>query len=72
LNYILETLAKRKVDYDRKVAEARSSGQLVECPICLNDEVLAEDISSCDQRLHRFCNDCVKNYATTQIADGMY
>ncbi|XP_065339551.1 uncharacterized protein LOC135939221 [Cloeon dipterum] len=52
-----------------KIEEAKQKKELLECPVCCEDECLFEDMTSCADG-HLFCKNCVKQYAETSIGDN--
>ncbi len=71
LDYFNEKIAER----NRRIDAARQTNSLLQCPICINDEVLAEDMVECDRvdqpHTHAFCIDCARQHAQVQIGAGM-
>ncbi|XP_059472611.1 uncharacterized protein LOC132194979 isoform X2 [Neocloeon triangulifer] len=53
----------------RAIERARAKNELVECPVCCEDECLFEDMTACADG-HLFCKNCIKQYAETAIGDN--
>jgi hypothetical protein len=53
LNAIIESKQREKV-HEKKVKEAKEDNSLFECSICMNDELLADEMSQCTEG-HLFC-----------------
>uniref|UniRef100_A0A914X847 RING-type domain-containing protein n=1 Tax=Plectus sambesii TaxID=2011161 RepID=A0A914X847_9BILA len=65
-------MENRRVVREDRLSQARQSGELVECPICLNEECLPEEMFSCSQSEHSFCRDCVRQHSETQLGGGSH
>uniref|UniRef100_A0A914XNE5 RING-type domain-containing protein n=1 Tax=Plectus sambesii TaxID=2011161 RepID=A0A914XNE5_9BILA len=65
-------MENRRVVRENRLSQARQSGELVECPICLNEECLPEEMFSCSQSEHSFCRDCVRQHSETQLGGGSH
>jgi TRIAD3 protein (E3 ubiquitin-protein ligase RNF216) len=59
------------LERENRFGQAKENGDLVECPICLNDECLSEEMLSCSLNQHSFCRDCVRRYSDEQIGGGI-
>ena len=57
--YITEHLTTRAAERQKKISLARNRNELLECQCCYNDELLAEDMLSCDKN-HFFCHECIR------------
>ena len=52
-----------------KIAEAKEHGSLEECKCCYSDEILREDMFSC-QGGHSFCKDCIQRASEVAVGEG--
>ena len=52
-----------------KIADARENGTLEECKCCYSDEILREDMFSC-QGGHCYCKDCIQRASEVAVGEG--
>uniref|UniRef100_A0A914VYQ5 RING-type domain-containing protein n=1 Tax=Plectus sambesii TaxID=2011161 RepID=A0A914VYQ5_9BILA len=71
---VKDYLRAKEEERNGRIANARAAGELVECGICMDDEVLPEEIVRCDgaAEQHGFCRPCTKQHAETQIGNGAH
>ena len=52
-----------------RLEEARLKGELHDCAICLQAEVLQEELLPCPAG-HQFCRECVRRHGEEQVGQG--
>ncbi|XP_071539421.1 uncharacterized protein [Panulirus ornatus] len=69
---IKEHLLKREENKRRAFMWARATYQLQECGCCFDDEVLEEDMETCNATgsKHKFCVNCIRRFAEEEIGQG--
>ncbi|XP_045592246.1 uncharacterized protein [Procambarus clarkii] len=69
---IKEHLWKKEENKRRAFLWAKATHQLLECRCCYDDEVLEEDMDTCNApgSKHKFCINCIRRFAEEEIGQG--
>ncbi|XP_066988324.1 LOW QUALITY PROTEIN: uncharacterized protein [Macrobrachium rosenbergii] len=69
---IKEYLLKKEENKRRAFLWAKAANQLQECGCCYDDEILEEDMDSCNspEMKHKFCCNCIRRFAEEEIGQG--
>ncbi|XP_068238259.1 uncharacterized protein [Palaemon carinicauda] len=69
---IKEYLLKKEENKRRAFLWAKAANHLQECGCCYDDEILEEDMDSCNstEKKHKFCCNCIRRFAEEEIGQG--
>ena len=65
----IERIKRHKAE---RLETARANGKLGECGCCYDDEVLPEEMATCEFGLHSFCVRCIERHANEIIGCDIF